>query len=297
MTDTLPDPSLARDHAPASDAPRADPWAALREHTPARIALGRAGTSLPTSEVLRFAAAHAQARDAVHLPLDVSTLEAALRAPGRCVARAASRVAARAEYLARPDRGRQLDEASREALAAARRESGAPTLCVVIGDGLSAVAAQRHAVPLVEALQAALGAGDGASVAIDTVVIATQARVALGDEIAALLGARLVLMLLGERPGLSSPDSLGAYLTFAPRPGRADSERNCVSNIRPEGLAIVPAAARIAWLVRESLRRRVTGIALKDDSDVARLEPAAGLAALDDARGAAEDASALARRG
>jgi ethanolamine ammonia-lyase small subunit len=140
---------------------------------------------------------------------------------------------------------------------------------VVIGDGLSAVAAQRHAVPVVRALLAALP--DDAV----RVVVATQARVALGDEIGAALGAPLVLVLLGERPGLSSPDSLGAYLTWAPRAGRADSERNCVSNIRPEGLAPAAAAARLAWLVRESRRRRVTGIALKDDSEVATLDAAA----------------------
>ena len=250
--------------AAAPAAPPPDPWQALRRHTPARIALGRAGTSLPTTEVLRFAAAHARARDAVHAPLDVAAIESELQALGLQVLRARSRAATRAEYLARPDLGRRLDDATFVAPAAS-------PLCVVVGDGLSAVAAQTHAAPLLAALRALL---EAAGVPLAAVVVATQARVALGDEIGARAGAELVLVLLGERPGLSSPDSLGAYLTHAPRPGRADSERNCVSNIRPEGLAIGAAAARLAWLVREALRRRVTGIALKDDSAVAAIAPA-----------------------
>ena len=265
MTATLPDQPMHWDngvppaHAPT---PPADPWIALRRHTPARISLGRAGTSLPTHEVLRFAAAHALARDAVHLPLDVVPLLAALGASnGREPVQVTSRAGSRVEYLTRPDLGRQLAPASRELLQA----DGAVGLCIVIGDGLSAIAAQRHALPLVAELA-------GAGVTADRLVVATQARVALGDEIGERLGASLVLMLLGERPGLSSPDSLGAYLTWAPRPGRADSERNCVSNIRPEGLALPQAAARIAWLVHESRRRRVTGIGLKDDSEVPALD-------------------------
>jgi len=269
MTRQLPDTPARRDDgdaAPAArlDAPPPDPWTALRGHTPARISLGRAGTSLPSAEVLRFAAAHAQARDAVHLPLDVDAL--ALELGGDCL-RVASRAASRADYLRRPDLGRQLSAASRALLEALPPAAPAPrALCIVVGDGLSAVAAQRHAAGLVEALRAALD-----DVVIARVVIATQARVALADEVGALLGAPLVLMLLGERPGLSSPDSLGAYLTWQPQAGRADSERNCVSNLRPEGLPLAPGAARIAWLVREALRRRVTGIELKDDSEIAAL--------------------------
>ena len=260
MTATLPDQPAHWDsgdtprHAPA---PPPDPWTALRRHTPARISLGRAGTSLPTAEVLRFAAAHAGARDAVHLPLDVDALRTDLQALGIDAATVASSAGSRAEYLTRPDLGRQLAPASRDAL-----DGGEPGgLCIVVGDGLSAIAAQMHAAPLVAALR-------DAGVVASRVVVATQARVALGDEIGERVGAALVLVLLGERPGLSSPDSLGAYLTWAPKTGRADSERNCVSNIRPEGLPLAGAAARIAWLVREAQRRRVTGIALKDDSDV-----------------------------
>jgi len=264
MTGTLPDlpmhwdagdePARASTRAPTSPP---DPWTMLRRHTPARISLGRAGTSLPTAEVLRFAAAHAGARDAVHLPLDVDALRSDLRGLGLDAVTVASRAASRVEYLRRPDLGRQLAPESRAALDGATSDG----LCIVIGDGLSAVAARMHAVPLIAALQAA-------GVSASRVVIATQARVALGDEIGECVGAALVLMLLGERPGLSSPDSLGAYLTWAPKAGRADNERNCVSNIRPEGLALPEAATRIAWLVRESQRRRVTGIGLKDDSAV-----------------------------
>ena len=268
MTATLPDQPMHWDDGgepPPRAATPADPWTALRRHTSARIALGRAGTSLPTAEVLRFAAAHASARDAVHLPLDVAALLADLRAHGLDAASVTSRAATRADYLARPDRGRQLAPESEAALGG----GACAGLCIVIGDGLSAVAAQRHAVPLVVALLAALGDAGGARI-----VVATQARVALGDAIAQRLAAPLVLVLLGERPGLSSPDSLGAYLTWSPAVGRADSERNCVSNIRPEGLPLPAAAARLAWLVRESRRRRVTGIGLKDDSDVPRLDGA-----------------------
>jgi len=261
LTGDLPDQPAHWDtgeppaHAPSAIA---DPWTALRRHTPARISLGRAGTSLPTSEVLRFAAAHAAARDAVHLPLDVQGLLAALRAHGFEAAIATSRATSRTEYLTRPDLGRQLAHA---ALATGDRGG----LCIVVADGLSAIAAQRHAVPLLVALR-------DLGVAADRLVVATQARVAIGDAIGERVGAALVLVLIGERPGLSSPDSLGAYLTWQPRTGRVDSERNCVSNIRPEGLPIADAAARIAWLVRESRRRRLTGIGLKDDSDVPRLD-------------------------
>jgi ethanolamine ammonia-lyase small subunit len=251
-----------------------DPWAALRRHTPARIALGRAGTSLPTREVLRFAAAHAQARDAVHVPLDAAALEADLRARSCEVLQVRSRAATRAEYIVRPDLGRALDEASRAALESARASAAlpAPELCIVVGDGLSAIATQRHAAPVVEALVAALGGGgDDPPVRIAPVIVATQARVALADGIGALLGASLALMLIGERPGLSSPDSLGAYLTWAPAPGRVDAERNCVSNIRPAGLEPAAAAARLAWLVRAALRRRITGLGLKDESETPEL--------------------------
>jgi ethanolamine ammonia-lyase small subunit len=237
-----------------------DPWADLRRHTPARIGLGRCGVALPTAEVLRLAAAHAQARDAVHVALDEPALEAQLQAQGwRCVT-VSSRSTSRGEYLRRPDLGRRLAtaDATRLQELAVRNVD----LAIVVGDGLSALAVRRHASPLLAALRTALG--DTLTAA--PLVIATQARVALADEIGALLQARVALILLGERPGLSSPDSLGAYLTHTPAIGRVDAERNCVSNIRPEGLPPERAAERIAWLLRESLRRGVSGVALKDDS-------------------------------
>ena len=257
--------------APAT-APQADPWADLRCHTPARIALGRAGSSLPTIEVLRFAAAHAQARDAVHIALDTAALAQDLAALGLGLATLTvrSRAADRASYLRRPDLGRRLDAA--DALHLQAEANGPVDLALVLGDGLSAVALQQHAAPLLAALMPLLAP----ALTLAPLVIATQARVALADEIGALLQARLVLILLGERPGLSAPDSLGAYLTHAPQVGCHDAQRNCVSNIRPAGLPLALAARRLAWLVREALRRRVSGLALKDDSGAALLATAAG---------------------
>ena len=240
-----------------------DAWADLRRHTPARIALGRSGSSLPTAEVLAFAAAHAQARDAVHLALDVPALAAALHADDWPSLTVASQAASRNTYLRRPDLGRRLDTASAERLAGwAALHSQPPDVALVLADGLSALAAQQHGVDLLRHLRQALAG----VLTLSPVVLASQARVALADEVGMLLQARAVLVVLGERPGLSSPDSLGAYLTVAPRLGRSDAERNCVSNIRPAGLACSAAAGRIAWLLREALRRGLSGIALKDDS-------------------------------
>ncbi len=256
---------MSETNLPAAPA-QPDPWAELRQHTPARIALGRAGGSLPTAEVLRFAAAHAMARDAVHVALDVAALSETLRAHGFAPLVVQSRAPTREAYLRRPDWGRRLDEASVNQL----QSFGGiePDLAIVIGDGLSATAAQQHALPLLLALRSALAG----TLTWAPVVIATQTRVALADEVGALLHARAVLILLGERPGLSSPDSLGAYLTYAPKVGCTDAERNCVSNIRPEGLGYDAAARRIAWLLREALRRQLTGVGLKDDSETVLLE-------------------------
>lgn len=234
-----------------------DVWRALRRHTAARIALGRSGSSLPTREVLAFALAHAQARDAVHLPLDVATLRAQLEGDGWSVIETASRASDRAAYLARPDWGRRLDEASAAAVDAQR---GHYDVLFVIGDGLSSTAVQAHAATLLLALKPLL---DGLSMA--PVVIATQARVALADDVGERIGARLALSLIGERPGLSSPDSLGAYLTYAPKVGITDEARNCISNIRPEGFAIGAAAQLIAAHVRAALQAQLSGVALRFD--------------------------------
>lgn len=240
-----------------SDAP--DPWAALRRFTPARIALGRAGPCMPTREVLAFGLDHARARDAVHRPLDCARLEAELRAAGHEPRRIGSAAPDRVTFLTRPDLGRRLSAESVPALAGL----GPVEIALVVGDGLSAIAVERHALPLLAALRAlspSRWTGLPAAVAL-------QARVALGDEIGERLGARLAVVLIGERPGLSSPDSLGVYLTHGPRVGRTDAERNCVSNVRPEGLGYAAAAFRVDWLAGEALRRGLSGVALKDESD------------------------------
>lgn len=246
-----------------------DPWQALRRHTRARIALGRSGDSAPTQALLDFGLAHAQARDAVHLPLDRESLLCALRAAGFEALAVHSAAVDRTHYLRRPDLGRQLDPASRELLR--RHGRGDHELLFVIGDGLSSRAAASHALPLIEATRARLPGWT-----IGPVVVAEQARVALGDEIGEALGTRLVVMLIGERPGLSSPDSLGIYLTFAPRVGRSDAERNCISNVRPEGLSYELAAFKLGFLLHAARRLQLSGVGLKDDSDTSLLSvPAA----------------------
>lgn len=239
-----------------------DPWLNFARHTPARIALGRTGASLPTQEVLRFALAHAQARDAVHAPFDAEAVAGEVADMGLPVILADSAAAARDIYLRRPDLGRRLSDESRMRLA--QVACAEVDLAIVVADGLSSTAVHRQAAPLLAALKPWI-AREGWSLA--PVVVARQARVALGDEAGALLRAPAVLVLIGERPGLSSPDSLGLYLTLAPRPGRSDAERNCISNVRAEGLSFEAAAFKLAWLLREAFRRGLTGVDLKDDSD------------------------------
>ncbi|WP_273456097.1 ethanolamine ammonia-lyase subunit EutC [Nevskia ramosa] len=256
----LPKPVASNALAPAD--PRDDPWAELRSLTPARIALGRSGASLPTREVLAFGIAHAQARDAVQAALDVDALAAALQPLSLPIIRTQSAAETRSAYLARPDWGRRLSPESRQELDALARSDG-PEVLLVIADGLSAVAPQRHASALISALLPQL---DG--LRIGPLVIATQARVALADEIAESLGARLVVCLIGERPGLSSPDSLGAYLTYAPKVGTTDEARICISNIRPKGCAIGDAATLIAASLRAALATRRSGVALREPSNL-----------------------------
>ncbi len=240
----------------------ADPWQALREATRARVALGRTGDSLGTPETLALRLAHAAARDAVHVPVDMAALAAALGGRPHVVVHSAA--PDRDTYLQRPDLGRRLDDAGRAALAEAAGAGSGFDLVVVIADGLSSRAVQEHAVPLLDALTARL---DG-SWSVGPVVLAEQGRVALGDEIGTLLGAELVLVLIGERPGLSAADSLGAYLTYRPRVGCPDSARNCLSNIRPPDGQDYPVAARtLTLLMAEARKRRLTGVDLKDDFD------------------------------
>ena len=240
-----------------------DSWRTLASTTPARIALGRVGAGLPTREVLRFALAHAQARDAVHTPFESARMAGEIGALGFETLEIASAAPARDAYLRRPDLGRRLSEESRAVL---RERAGAPVdLAIVVADGLSSTAIHTQAVPLLTELRARI-AEAGWSVA--PVAIASQARVALGDEVGELLKARAVVVLIGERPGLSSPDSLGLYLTFAPKRGRSDAERNCISNVRGEGLSHGHAAFKLAWLIRQALARQLSGVSLKDESDL-----------------------------
>lgn len=240
------------------------PWDALRRFTDARIGLGRAGAALPIAEVLKFSMAHAQARDAVTTPLDWAPLEKGLADLELKSLRIASAAGDRDTYLRRPDLGRRLSAASRAALAEVA--GNAPDLLILVADGLSSTGVAANALPMIAALLP-LARKSGWSLA--PVLLADQGRVALGDDAGELIGARAVLVLIGERPGLSSPDSLGAYLTWAPRVGRKDGERNCISNIRRGGLSAEEAAFKAHWLLREAMRRGLTGVDLKDESNFA----------------------------
>ncbi|TKC89198.1 ethanolamine ammonia-lyase subunit EutC [Trinickia terrae] len=243
-----------------SDFLEKNPWNALRQFTQARIALGRAGNSLPTAPLLAFNLSHAQARDAVHHPLDVDVLHRQLQDAGFKTLDVHSAAPDRAHYLRRPDLGRRLSDESRETLGQLSLEP--PEVVFVIGDGLSAFAAARQSLPLLQAVTTRL-----ADWHAGPVVVARQARVALGDEIGEILRAKLVVMLIGERPGLSSPDSLGIYLTYAPKVGTSDAQRNCISNVRPEGLSHEAAAHKLHYLLTHARRLGLTGVGLKDDSD------------------------------
>lgn len=225
----------------------------LRAATSARIGLGRVGDALPTRPLLDFQLAHARARDAVHTMLDMDIVSASLA--HRDVVKLRSQASGRGDYLRRPDRGRRVDPGD-----LARLRRGKYGAAFVIADGLSALAVNCQAAALVTATCRLLD-----DWCIAPVVLVEQGRVAIGDEIGAALGAAIVVVLLGERPGLSAADSLGAYLTWNPMPGRRDSERNCISNIRPGGLSITAAADQLAWLLREARSRRLSGIGLKDE--------------------------------
>jgi ethanolamine ammonia-lyase small subunit len=244
-----------------------DCWAALRALTPARLALGRAGASLPTGEVLRFGWDHAQARDAVQRPLDIESLQRDIAALGLATVQVASRAPDRVTYLMRPDLGRRLDEKYASTLE--QSPGRGCDLALVVADGLSSFAVQRHAPAVLEQIVRSVPK----DWRLAPVVIATQARVALGDDIGERLGSALVAVLIGERPGLSSPDSLGIYLTWQPRIGRSDAERNCISNIRPEGLSYQQAARKLVWLCREARQMKLSGVGLKDRSDLVDVPP------------------------
>jgi len=282
-----------------------NPWAALRRFTAARIALGRVGVSQPTAPQLAFQLAHARARDAVHQALDVAPLlEGLQELSGQAALALHSAAASRDIYLQRPDLGRRLDDASRQLLqqyaqpqpSAAQSQPEAPAeqpqpqppatqpqpqqsvaqppppppsaaggydLAFVIADGLSALAIEQNVLPFLRCLAARLALEEW-TIAPPAVVL--QGRVAVGDEVGELLGARAVLVLVGERPGLSSPDSMGLYLTWAPRVGLTDASRNCISNVRPAGLTWEAAAFKLHYLLSEARRRQLSGVALKDET-------------------------------
>jgi ethanolamine ammonia-lyase small subunit len=247
-----------------------NPWLALRNLTPARIALGRAGTSLPTGAQLDFQFAHAQARDAVHLAFDHAGLATQLGDRGRESLVLHSAASDRHQYLQRPDLGRRLNEASIATLREhAQANPGGVDLAIVVADGLSALAVHRHTLPFLARFEEQ-AAADGWTSA--PVVLVEQGRVAVADEVGELLGARMTVMLIGERPGLSSPDSLGLYFTYGPKVGLTDAYRNCISNIRLEGLSYGMAAHRLLYLMREACRRQLSGVNLKDEAEVHSLE-------------------------
>lgn len=254
------------DHAPTTE----NPWQQLRQLTPARIALGRAGTSLPTRAQLDFQFAHAQARDAVHLPFDHAGLRGELHGLGHPSLLLRSAAGDRHTYLQRPDLGRRLDADSAALLDDHVKEhGGGHDLAIVIADGLSSLAVRRHSLPFLQRLFEQV-AEEGWSLAPVTLV--EQGRVAVADEVGQRLGAKMTVILIGERPGLSSPDSLGLYFTWAPRVGLNDAYRNCISNVRLEGLSYGMATFRLMYLMREACRRQLSGVDLKDDAQVPTLE-------------------------
>lgn len=274
-------------HTPSSPLPALvtpTPWEGLKHFTDARIALGRAGVSLPTAAHLAFQLAHAQARDAVHLPLDSFGISRTLQDLGLAVLPLHSQATDRTTYLQRPDLGRRLDAQSLQALAqwpypAAGEPDGATLtpddapktpaydLALVLVDGLSARAIHDNAVPLVSHLLDRLKADSQPTWHIAPLTVVAQGRVAIGDEVAQQLGAQLVVVLIGERPGLSSPDSLGLYITWAPKVGTLDAARNCISNVRPAGMSVQAAAKTLHHLLTQARLKQLTGVGLKDEVD------------------------------
>jgi ethanolamine ammonia-lyase small subunit len=247
-----------------------NPWLDLRRLTPARIALGRTGTSIPTSAQLDFQAAHAQARDAVHLPFEHAAIIESLGAKGRESLLLHSAAVDRNAYLQRPDLGRKLDEESVQILNDyVQVHPGGVDLAVVVADGLSSLAVHRHTLPFLERMEEQANA-EGWT--LSPVILVEQGRVAVADEIGERLGAKMVVILIGERPGLSSPDSLGLYFTYAPKVGLTDASRNCISNVRLEGLSYGMAAHRLLYLMREACRRQLSGVSLKDEAELQTLE-------------------------
>ena len=253
---------------PTTNLGRPDPWSVLTRYTAARIGLGRAGGSIPTKPLLEFQLAHARARDAVQRDLDADVVQRALTERGFEVLRLQTEAPDRRTFIQRPDLGRILGPEAK-ALLERKASAAAPVDVVfVVADGLSAQAAERHAPALLEHIASKL---TDARWRLAPVCVVSQGRVAVGDEIGALLPAAMTVILIGERPGLSSPDSLGIYLTWDPVPGRSNAERNCISNVRPEGLSYAAAAHKLFYLMTEARRRKLSGLDLKEEA------PAVGL--------------------
>lgn len=264
----------------------ATPWETLKDFTDARIALGRAGVSLPTHAHLAFQLAHAQARDAVHLPLDASGVAASLENLGLTTLLLHSQATDRATYLQRPDLGRRLDALSLATLTrwrttshpigSADNSTGSPAfdLAFVVVDGLSSLAIHQNAAPLLSTLLQRLQADTSQTWTIAPVAVVEQGRVAIGDEVGAQVRANMVVVLIGERPGLSSPDSMGIYITWAPQVGKTDAARNCISNVRPAGLPVTAAANTLHQLLTQARLKQLTGVGLKDDVDHHRVAQA-----------------------
>lgn len=255
-------PTDLRQEAPTSTVTE-NPWRALRQFTPARIALGRAGTSLPTQPHLQFQFDHARARNAVHREADFDALTKALDKLQLPVHRLHSAASTRPIYLQRPDQGRRLDAASAQLLDRAPTTHHRHDLVFVIGDGLSSLAIEHNCVPFLQHLLPEL---QQRGIRVGPVGLVKNARVAIGDEVAQRLQAQMVVVLIGERPGLSSPDSMGIYMTWQPRVGLTDESRNCISNVRPAGLSYAAASHKLLYLLTTARQRQLSGVQLKDES-------------------------------
>jgi ethanolamine ammonia-lyase small subunit len=236
-----------------------DPLSLLKEFTAARIGIGRTGTSIPLKQLLAFKLAHAHARDAVYSELDIDKLSSDLEQFELPVLHLHSQAAYREQYLQRPDLGRQLNEESIGQLS----DYVGNDVAIVIADGLSATAVNSNAIGLLKILIPQL---QSAGLKLAPICLVKQGRVAVADDIGMYMNAKLSLILIGERPGLSAADSMGAYLTFNPRPGLTDESRNCISNIRPHGLHFKPAAKKIFYLIQEAFKRKISGVGLKDNA-------------------------------
>jgi ethanolamine ammonia-lyase small subunit len=241
--------------------PGDDPLSILKEFTAARIGLGRTGSSIPLKQSLEFKLAHAHARDAVYSELDIDKLAGDLEQFDLPVLQLHSKAAYREQYLQRPDLGRKLDEESINLVN--DRADNNTDIAIVIADGLSATAVNSNAIGLLKILIPLLYS---TGLKLSPISLVKQGRVAIADDIGDCLNARLSIILIGERPGLSSADSVGVYLTFNPKPGLTDESRNCISNIRPHGLAFKPAAKKVFYLVQEAFKRKISGVALKDNA-------------------------------